>query len=70
MTWIYKDPECGYQIDDFGGTFVYPDTGRTLANDSPESYFQVPQWAAWIFSLTCMVKNFGSGLLKRWDLFD
>lgn len=52
MAWIQIDPECGLIHDEFGGTHIYEDDGLTLAQMSPEAYFQVPWWAALILDFT------------------
>jgi len=46
------DPNSGTYRDEFAGTYVYEDTGKTLADESPEYHFQVPLWSAWLVQLT------------------
>ena len=63
--WFYLDPEYGLQEDHHGGTHVYEDTGRTLADDWPEAYFQAPLWVAVMFRIACWIKGCAVELVYR-----
>ena len=66
--WFKLDPEHGFQRDEFGGTHVYPDTGRTLAQDAQKGeyrYFQAPMLVAYVFSVACFLKCIASRLLAK-----
>lgn len=68
MTWICKDPEAGYYVDEFAGTHVYEDRGQTIAQQFPEQFFQCPWWAGLIFRATARLHNYSMYFISRWDI--
>jgi hypothetical protein len=67
QAWITKDPESGLVHDEFGGTYIYEDCGKTLAEQFPKLYFQAPIWAVWLLDLTAWLHNLAAQLCARWD---
>ena len=67
MAWISIDPEAGLYHDEFGGTHVYEDTGKTLAEEFPEWHFECPWWAALLLDVTGWIHGRAQRLVSRWQ---
>jgi hypothetical protein len=65
VKWVHSDPEEGLYVDEFGGTFISERTGRTLAEEFPESYWQVSDWRAAILIIAERFHGWARGLCKR-----
>lgn len=63
--WFSCDPESGIQRDEFGGTHVYERSGKTLAEESPERYWQSPIYLAWMLSAVDFQRNMVCRLIAK-----
>ena len=65
QAWFYADPECGIIRDEFGGTHVYEDTGKTLAEDNPW-HFQAPIYLAWLHGFTGWLHGISCSMVAKY----